>query len=161
MAFGGSRLRGITAGTRAQQAPEPKGQPWGNNARQVSVTVNGPGLRAIGQAQTLAYAVNTFSPMSSGSRYWVGLTGYGVGTNRRLGGRVDPRFVTGTHPAAGIQNAVGAISPVVNGKNSSSVRKGMQAGPSQQPAYPGTGAQDNVLSLAWMSLSQVSPRGLG
>lgn len=160
MPWGGSRLP-QTAGNKDPVAPDPKGKPWGNNSRQVSVTVNGPGKRAIAQAQGLAHAVNTFSPMSSGSRFWTGLTGYGVGTGRRLDGRVDPRYVQGLNPAAGIHNAVGAIGPVVNGRTGPSVRVGMQSGPSQQPAYPGTGDLSNVMSLAWMSLSQVSNRGLG
>lgn len=139
--------------------PDVSGNGSGSNTVAVMHNVSGPSAQSFALARTMALATNTMSPMVSG-RFRAGCQGAGTGTGHRLEGRVDPRFVNGTHAIAGIGNVTGAIAPVVNGAGSPSVRQGMQSGSAYQPAYPSTGAAAGS-PLAWMSLSQVAPRRMG
>jgi hypothetical protein len=138
-----------------QTAPPPKGRGVGANTALQPVLVSGPSGQAIQLAATMAIAVNTASPMSSGMRVWAGDAGYGV---NRMAGKVDPHYVKGVEPPGVGGMVSGAISPV---GSPTAVRVGMQSGPSQPAAYPSTGTgSDFGQPLAWMSMGQVGP-GLG
>lgn len=140
---------GIIAG------PGPKGPGVGENTAIQSVQTNGPSAQSVGQMVTLAVATNTASPMARGFRVWSQDAG---DPTRRMTGRMDPAKVSGLNDVSGINSAVNAIRPVLHPNG---VRVGFQGGPSQQPAYPGTGQAVAFGSpLAWMSVGQVG-MGLG
>lgn len=127
-------------------APEPKGPATGSNAAVQGIVTNGPSLQSIAHARGLGLAINTASPMSSGTRVWAGDPGTGV---HRFGG---------LRPAPHGDPAGGAISPV---QDPTAVRYGMQSGPSQAPAYPSTGLIAGYGSLAAMDMGKLSSLGYG
>lgn len=136
-------------------APPAKGQPRGSNTAPQLVLVSGASGQARQLAATMALAVNTASPMSSGTRVWAGDSGYGV---HRMAGKVDPHYVKGVEPPGVGGMVAGAVAPV---GSPMAVRIGMQSGPSQPAAYPSTGTGAGYgQPLAWMSMGQVNP-GMG
>ena len=130
--------------------PGPHGPGVGQNTAIQPVQTNGPSKQSIGQMVTLAIATNTSSPMARGFRVWSQDAG---DPTRRMTGRMDPAKVAGLNDVSGVDSAVEAIRPVLH---PTAIRVNFQGGPSQQPAYPGTGqAVSFGQPLAWMSMGQV------
>jgi len=115
--------------------------------------VFGPDRQSVSLASSMAIATNPFSPMAAGMhssgtpRGYSGDPGYGV---NRWAGRTPPlQFFAG---------AAGAVQPIADPR---SRRLGIGAGAAGQPGLPGTGTDQGLAALGWLSLGQLSPPGMG
>lgn len=120
----------------------------GQNTRSEIALIGGPSTQATAMAASLAYAVNTASPMSRGDRVWNGDPGYGV---HRFNGEVNPP--TGDPSSR-------AIAPIAI-PVADSVRIGAQGGPSSPAAYPSTGNEANYGAVAGLDMGKLGNMGWG